>query len=61
MLNVSHFDPAERQREKSRVREADDSALRNGQISRAELQSENGFFASLKIVNSVIELQGQPA
>lgn len=59
MLKVSHYVPAERQREKNRAREADDFALRNGQISRVDLQRQNGFFASLEIISSSLEFQDE--
>jgi hypothetical protein len=55
MLQLSLYDPAERQREKNRVREQDDIALRNGDISREELRMRNSFLAPLQIVGSSIE------
>ena len=41
--NERYFDPAERAREKQASREADQRALANGEISRAELTRANGF------------------
>lgn len=58
MLQVSYYDPAERQREKDRARERDDRALRNGDISREDLRMRNSFLAPLQIVGSSIERQG---
>jgi hypothetical protein len=57
MLQVSYYDPAERQREKDRAREQDDYALRNGDLSREELRLRNSFLAPLQIVGSSIERQ----
>jgi hypothetical protein len=58
MVQVSYYDPAERQREKDRAREQDDRALRNGEVSRDELRLRNGFLAPLQIVGSSIERSG---
>jgi hypothetical protein len=58
MLQVSYYDPAERQREKDRAREQDDRALRDGDISREQLRMRNSFLAPLQIVGSSIERQG---
>lgn len=58
MLQVSHYDPAERQREKDRARERDDCALRNGDISRQELRNRNSFLAPLDVVGSSIRHRG---
>jgi hypothetical protein len=58
MVQVSYYDPAERQREKDRAREQDDRALRSGEVSRDELRLRNGFLAPLQIVGSSIERSG---
>lgn len=58
MLQVSHYDPVERQREKDRARERDDRALRNGDISREALRMRNGFLAPLDVVSSSIRHRG---
>lgn len=58
MLQVSYYDPVERQREKDRAREQDDRALRNGEVSREQLHLRNGFLAPLQIVGSSIERPG---
>lgn len=57
MLQMAYFDPVERRREKSLARAADDHALRDGLVSREELQARNSFLASLDIVSSASEHQ----
>lgn len=54
MLQVSLYDPMERQREKQRSRDQDDRDLRMGAVSRQELGARNGFFSSLDVANSSI-------
>lgn len=54
MLQMLFFDPAQRQREKQRMREADDFAMRSGLVSREQLSAENGFFAPLDLSASSI-------
>lgn len=49
MLQRHSFDPAARRREKQHMREADDAALRRGDVSAEELSSENNFFSSLRL------------
>lgn len=57
MLKMGYFDPDERRREKARARAVDDHALRNAQISRANLQARNSFLAPLDIISSSSEHQ----
>lgn len=54
MLQVSLYDPMERQREKQRSRDQDDRDLRLGVVSREELAACNGFFSSLDVAGSSI-------
>jgi len=61
MLQVSHYDPAEREREKDRAREQDERALHNGEVSREQLRMRNVFLAPLDIVGSAIERPGKVA
>lgn len=61
MLQVSHYDPIERQREKQRSRDQDDCALREGSVSREELRLRNGFFSSLDLASSSIRRRRVPA
>ncbi len=58
MVQVSYYDPAERQREKDRARAQDDRDLREGRVSREALRRLNGFFASLDIIDSSIRRRG---
>jgi hypothetical protein len=58
MVQVSYYDPDERQREKDRAREQDDRALCNGDVSREQLRLRNSFLAPLEIVGSSIERPG---
>lgn len=58
MQQMHHYDPVERQQSKQRARDADDSALRAGQISREALGNRNGFFSSLEIVGSSVHRRG---
>ena len=57
MLKMSYFNPVERRREKSLARAQDVYALRNGLVSREELQARNSFLAPLEIVSSSSEHQ----
>jgi hypothetical protein len=57
MAKTRYFDPEERRRDKSLARSADDAALRNGDISREDLQVCNSFLGSLEIVSSTAEHQ----
>ncbi|WP_063976400.1 hypothetical protein [Sphingobium yanoikuyae] len=57
MSNVSYYSPAERQREKERQRVLDAARLRDGLVSRDDLRAQNGFLASLEVVNSSIVYQ----
>lgn len=54
MIQVSHYDPMERQREKQRSRDQDDRDLRMGLVSRQELAARNSAFSSLDVVGSSI-------
>ena len=54
MLQVSHYDPIEREREKQRARDQDDRALRQGSLSIEELRFRNGFFSSLDLAGSSV-------
>lgn len=54
MLQVSLYDPMERQREKQRSRDQDDRDLRLGVVSREELSARNGFFSSLDVAGSSV-------
>lgn len=58
MLQVSHYSPAERQREKDRAREQDERDLREGRVSREELRLRNSFLAPLEIVGSSVRRRG---
>ena len=58
MPPVSHYSPAERQREKDRAREQDDRDLREGRVSRDELRARNAFLAPLEIVSSSVRRRG---
>jgi hypothetical protein len=58
---IGYFDPAERAREKQESRDRDAARLKAGQISAAELNRENDFFASLPIENSeIVAIGGRP-
>lgn len=57
MLQMNHFDPMERQREKQRARDQDECALQSGNVSREQLRMRNSFLAPLQIIGSSIELQ----
>ena len=58
MLEINHFDPAERQREKQLARDQDAYDLESGNVSREQLRLRNGFLAPLHIIASSIVLQG---
>lgn len=51
---IGVYDPAERARQKEADRQRDDARLRNGDVSRAELAREVGFFSSLDLSRSKI-------
>ena len=57
MLEINHFDPAERQREKQLSRDQDAYDLESGDVSREQLRLRNGFLAPLRIIASSIVLQ----
>lgn len=57
MLKMGYFDPVERRHEKARGRAADDDALRNAQVSRANLRARNSFLSPLDIISSSSEHQ----
>lgn len=48
------YDPIARNIEKQRAREEDDKSLREGIITKEEMQQKNGFLSKLDIVNAVI-------
>jgi hypothetical protein len=54
MMQVSLYDPMERQREKQRSRDQDDRDLREGRVSREEMRLRNSFFSSVDLANSSI-------
>ena len=58
MLEMNHFNPAERQREKQLSRDQDEYDLESGYVSRKQLRLRNGFLAPLQIIASSIVLQG---
>ncbi len=53
-MQQAYYNPTSRQAEKERQRVLDAQSLRNGSVSRGELQQSNGFLASLDIVESSI-------
>lgn len=54
MPQMSSFSVSDRQRAKEASRAQDESDLREGRVSRAELRAANGVFSSLDLGNSVI-------
>jgi hypothetical protein len=54
MSQVKRHSFSERQRAKEISRAKDESDLRNGNVSRAELRAANGVFSSLDIAGSSI-------
>jgi hypothetical protein len=57
MLEISYYNPAEREQEKERRRASDAAQLREGRISKADLRARNVFFSSLEVVESSISYQ----
>lgn len=54
MMQLSSYDPRERQREKHLARVQDDCDLREGRLSRDQLRARNGFFSSLDLAGSSV-------
>lgn len=57
MPEVCYYDPAERQREKERLRASDALQLRRGDISQHDLRQRNALLASFEIVDSSLRCQ----
>jgi hypothetical protein len=53
-MQAVNFNAAARARQKQIAREQDDARLRSGQVSRDDMQRENGFFSKLSISRAVI-------
>jgi hypothetical protein len=58
MMQSGRYDALERQREKQRSRDQDDSDLRNGVASLSDLARRNGFFSGLAVSRGRIARRG---
>ena len=54
MPPVENYSPNDRRSAKQVARERDDSDLREGRVSRADMSAHNGAFGSLDIASAVI-------
>jgi hypothetical protein len=54
MPPVENFNPNDRRSAKQAARERDDSDLRAGRVSRADMSALNGAFSSLDLASAVI-------
>ncbi len=57
---ISHFDPAERARQKQASRDEDARRLAAGEITRSELRRENGMVSGMDLSNaSIVAIGGK--
>ncbi|HZH50300.1 MAG TPA: hypothetical protein VEZ16_00310 [Microvirga sp.] len=60
-FKVERLDAAERAAEKQASREHDLARLNSGEVSRAQLRAENGFFSSLRLSElRIVAIGGKP-